>query len=70
MTPVASLSNPEAILSGLTYPVYVLDENNCFSYANTAGEEFLRVSLNLLKGESLSIFFADNHSIFSMIDRV
>ena len=64
------LTPAETILAGLTHPVLVVDEADCLTYVNTAGEEFFRLSFGLLKGESLTHFFEPDHSIFGMIRRV
>ena len=60
----------EAVLSGLNYPVIAINTSNCFLFVNTAGEEFFKSSLSFLKGEPLSTFIDNDHSIFTMIDRV
>ena len=60
----------EAVLSGLNYPVIAVNTSNCFLFVNTAGEEFFKSSLSFLKGEPLSTFIDNDHSIFTMIDRV
>ncbi len=67
-TNISSLA--EQILAGLTHPVLVLDDDDCLSFVNTAGEEFLRLGVNLLKGEPLSAFVDPGHGVFSMIRRV
>ena len=64
------LTPAETILAGLTHPVLVVDEADCLTYVNTAGEEFFRLSFGLLKGESLTHVFEPDHSIFGMIRRV
>ena len=67
---MAKFSRDEAILAGLTYPVVVLEQDDCMSYVNAAGEEFFRLGFGLLKGEPLSSFFEHDHGIFNMIRRV
>jgi DNA-binding protein Fis len=64
------LSISDAVLSGLTYPVLVLDPQNRLFYVNTAGEKFFKIEHGLLKGESLSGLIDQDHSIFGMIRRV
>lgn len=69
-TTLTPLLRAESILAGLTHPVLVLDANDCLAFVNTAGEEFFRLSMSLLKGEALSNFIEPDHSIFGMIRRV
>jgi DNA-binding protein Fis len=64
------VSISDAVLSGLTYPVLVLDPQNCFFYVNPAGEKFFKMGHGLLEGESLSSLIDPDHWIFGMIRRV
>jgi len=58
-----------AILASLVYPVAVLDERDFFVFVNAAAEEFFRSSIGVIKGQPLSSFVADDHTIYSMLGR-
>ena len=60
----------DAVLSGLTYPVFALDEGSHFVYVNPAAEEFFRASQGMLLGSSLSVYLEADHQVFTMIRRV
>ena len=60
----------DAVLSGLTYPVFALDEQSNFVFVNPAAEEFFRASRGMLLGAPLSGYLDADHQVFTMIRRV
>ncbi len=58
-----------AILSGLTHPVLVLDENSKIIFSNPSGEEFFQTGLGHLLQSPLADYIPPPHEIFEMLRR-
>ena len=68
-----SISSPElvdAVFSGLTYPVFALDQDGRFILINPAGEEFFKAGRLTLLQSHLSDYIDQDHAVFAMIRRV
>ena len=60
----------EAVFAGLTYPVFALDQRDCFVVVNPAGEEFFKAGRSTLLQSPLSDYLDKDHAVFAMIRRV
>ncbi|MDF2096177.1 two-component system sensor histidine kinase NtrB [Aquibaculum arenosum] len=66
----AEAPDAAAVLSALGKPVFLLDAENSFLYANLAAEQFLGVSSAVLRTRSLAYFLPDDSPLCALIDQV
>ena len=68
LAPISGLV--DAVLSGLTYPVFALDGQNRIVLINPAGEEFFKAGRSTLLASDLEQYIDQDHPVFAMIRRV
>ncbi len=69
----ASVDEPpgaQAILNALTAPLFVIDGQNRFTYANPAAQSFFSASLAALRGHGLDEFLSADSPIFGLAEQV
>lgn len=59
-----------AVLAALAVPLFVVDEENCFSYVNQAAEQFFDSSATTLLGRPLSDILPEDGPIFGLLHQV
>lgn len=61
---------PQSILNALTSPLFVVDGENCFSYANLAAEQFFAASVTVLRQRRLDDLLRADSPLFDLLERV
>ena len=59
-----------SVLAALPHPVFVLGEDNCFTFANAAAEVFFRSSFNVMQKRQFNWYLPSNTPMTNLIEQV